>query len=196
MRSMPLAGMGRARKTCLGSTYSRRPSDPSIRPSSFARKLRSIETAGCKLIESSNGSTEIFEVEVDRKELDDLSASEPERVEAMRHLLRPRTGCEDHGKRDREQVVDPTLERRSGHWVISLELLRGAGAWRRPKSVGSVASPLKPKAPRGIPQAMPKLSGADANLQTPRFWNSRYSGTRKTSNALPGRVCELAPDVT
>ena len=78
---------------------------------SFERELRSIETAGYKLIESSNGSTEIFEVEVDREELDDLSASKPERVEAMRHRLGPRTRYEDHGKMDREQVDHATLER-------------------------------------------------------------------------------------
>lgn len=78
---------------------------------SFERELRSIESGGYKLIESSNGSTEIFEVEVDREELDDLSASKRERLEAMLHLLGPRTSYEDHGKRDREQVDDATLER-------------------------------------------------------------------------------------
>jgi arylsulfatase A-like enzyme len=101
---------GEVRKESLSWIYVFTAAVRSFDPT-FERELRSIESSGYKLIESSNGSTEIFAVEADPDELADLSVSEPERVEAMRHLIGPRTGFEDHGKQDREPVDEATLER-------------------------------------------------------------------------------------
>ncbi|MDE0896631.1 MAG: sulfatase, partial [Planctomycetota bacterium] len=100
---------GETRKEVLSWIYVFSAAVLSFDPS-FERELRSIESAGYKLIESSNGSTELFEVEADLGELEDVSASESERLDAMHYLLGPRIGFEDRGKKELDPVDEVTLE--------------------------------------------------------------------------------------
>jgi arylsulfatase len=59
-------------------------------PDRFRRELRSVEKDGFKLIVSSTGKEELYDLRADPAELRDLSAEDPTRVAELRRLLGPR----------------------------------------------------------------------------------------------------------
>ena len=76
----------------------------------FNRELRSVETAGFKLIESTNESPKLFEVLGDPSELEDLAGRKAEQVATMRATLGPRIGYAEAGGGPRAQPSEETLD--------------------------------------------------------------------------------------
>jgi arylsulfatase A-like enzyme len=76
----------------------------------FKRELRSMESAGFKLIESTHEPPKLFDAARDRFELDDLSERETDQVAEMLASIGPRIGFAMAGGGEQSQASQETLD--------------------------------------------------------------------------------------